>query len=217
MSWRGYFWGTSTISMLNKKSCKLRSVTRNIFVLCWVLFSLINVFTTIRIRMIWYGSKSIPTFDTDPQQCNTAGKIENLCKEDKMGGGGEGGDEQILFSHLWTSTLALDSWVMFLMVAPPRPMMAPTMSLETRTRSGKSTPRGGRPRLVRWPASRSSGGGPAATAAAAAAASSLGREPPAPSLRSILLQFNCQLITFKNKCCGFKSPTRLAIGTISIL
>ena len=49
-----------------------------------------------------------------------------------------------LSSYLWTSTLALLSCVIFLMVAPPLPMMAPTMSLETRIRRGKSTPRPGR-------------------------------------------------------------------------
>ena len=43
--------------------------------------------------------------------------------------------------HLCTSTLALLCCVMLRMVAPPRPMMAPTMSLDTSTRSGKSTPR----------------------------------------------------------------------------
>ena len=44
-------------------------------------------------------------------------------------------------THLWTSTLALLCCVMLRMVAPPRPMMAPTMSLDTSTRRGKSTPR----------------------------------------------------------------------------
>ena len=46
--------------------------------------------------------------------------------------------------YLCTSTLALLSWVIFLMVAPPRPMIAPTMSLDTRILRGKSTPRPGR-------------------------------------------------------------------------
>ena len=36
-----------------------------------------------------------------------------------------------MFSRRWTSTLALVSWVIILMVAPSLPMIAPTMSLGT--------------------------------------------------------------------------------------